>query len=164
MSAAAAAAVPRVLVTGASGFIGAHCVHHLLEAGWRVRGTVRRLSAADKVEPLRALPHAGDRLELVEADLLRAESWAPAVDGCTYVLHVASPFLIDNPKTQEEADRLLYRPALDGACAATGPARHQRPPSDGMPAPTTSPPPTPSRALLVACRARRDSQRTSCGA
>ena len=32
---------PLVLLTGASGFIGAHIVDRLIEKGYRVRGTVR---------------------------------------------------------------------------------------------------------------------------
>ena len=32
-----------VLVTGGSGFIGAHCILQLLNAGYRVRTTVRSL-------------------------------------------------------------------------------------------------------------------------
>ncbi len=32
---------PKVLVTGASGFIGLHTVLHLLQCGYRVRATVR---------------------------------------------------------------------------------------------------------------------------
>jgi len=38
-----------VLVTGASGFIGLHCVLQLLEQGYRVRGTVRSEKRADEV-------------------------------------------------------------------------------------------------------------------
>ncbi len=32
-----------VLVTGGSGFVGAHCILQLLEAGYRVQTTVRSL-------------------------------------------------------------------------------------------------------------------------
>lgn len=65
-----------VLVTGASGFIGLHCVLQLLEQGYRVRGTVRSKGRADEVRAaMAANVDAGiaERLELVEADLTRAE-------------------------------------------------------------------------------------------
>lgn len=38
-----------VLVTGASGFIGLHCVLQLLQQGYRVRGTVRSEAGASEV-------------------------------------------------------------------------------------------------------------------
>ncbi|KHJ84036.1 hypothetical protein OESDEN_16253, partial [Oesophagostomum dentatum] len=64
-----------VLVTGASGYVATHCVEQLLLAGYRVRGTVRSKKNARKVSPLLRLPHAKERLELVEADLLNADDW-----------------------------------------------------------------------------------------
>ncbi|CAJ0600265.1 unnamed protein product [Cylicocyclus nassatus] len=80
-----------VLVTGASGYIASHCVKLLLSEGYRVRGTVRNLKNEKKVGPVRQL-QKDDRLELVEADLLRPDGWASVVSGCQYILHVASPF------------------------------------------------------------------------
>ena len=42
--------VPIVLVTGASGFVGAHLIKQLLEQGrYRVRGTVRSKKRQEKV-------------------------------------------------------------------------------------------------------------------
>lgn len=54
---------------------------------------------------------AGERLTLVEADLVRPESWPAAVDGCTYVCHVASPFVFGI--SDADADTLI-KPAVDG--------------------------------------------------
>lgn len=66
-----------VLVTGASGYLGAHCVKRLLENGFMVRGTVRNLLCKKKVDPLKAIASEfpNSTLELVEADLLQSECW-----------------------------------------------------------------------------------------
>jgi nucleoside-diphosphate-sugar epimerase len=115
-----------VLVTGASGYIAGHCVRELLEHGYAVRGTVRSLSAVDKVAHLRALAEqTGGTLEFVEANLDDDRGWAEAVAGCTYVQHVASPNPPATPKHEDE----LIRPAVDGtmrvlrACADNGSVR-----------------------------------------
>lgn len=67
--------IAEVLVTGASGYIATHIVQQLLTAGYQVRGSVRSLDNKTKVEPLRNLNHANERLELCVADLLDADSW-----------------------------------------------------------------------------------------
>jgi dihydroflavonol-4-reductase len=100
-----------VLVTGASGFVGTHCVLHLLEQGYRVRGTLRKL---DRGKYLREVfsrhTQATDNLEFVQTDLLKDDGWAEAVSGCEYVLHVASPFPSQMPENESD----LIRPAVDG--------------------------------------------------
>lgn len=101
----------RVLVTGASGFIASHIVKLLLESGFRVKGTVRDLSNAKKINPLKSLAlNAKYELELCEADLLDAKSWTNAVKDCTCVIHTASPF--PNQIPQNEAD--VIGPAVNG--------------------------------------------------
>ncbi len=102
-----------VLVTGASGFIGLHCVLQLLEQGYRVRGTVRSKGRADEVRAVMAAnvdTGIAERLELVEADLTRDEGWADAARSCAYVLHVASPFPNRAPEHEDE----LIKPAKEG--------------------------------------------------
>ena len=106
-------ATTKVLVTGASGFIGLHCVHQLLEQGYRVRGTVRTQARANEVREAMAAnvdPELMAHLEIVEADLTKDEGWADATEGCTYVLHVASPFPNRMPEHEDE----LIRPAKEG--------------------------------------------------
>ena len=92
-----------VLVTGASGYIAAHIVQQLLQLDYRVRGTVRNLNNAAKIDSLRQLcPDSLYPLELVEADLLDAESWKAAVHGCRYVIHVASPVVLKEPEHEDD--------------------------------------------------------------
>ena len=50
-----------------------------------------RAADDDKNAHLKALEGAGERLQLVRADLLDYESVASAVAGCEGVFHVASP-------------------------------------------------------------------------
>ncbi|XP_071487246.1 uncharacterized protein [Diadema antillarum] len=103
--------VERVLVTGASGYIATHIVKQLLEAGYKVRGTVRSLTNPKKVTPLKELcPNAAHELELVEADLMKEECWKDAVTGCSHVLHTASPFPAKNPRDEDE----IIKPAVEG--------------------------------------------------
>jgi len=101
----------RVLVTGVSGYVGQHCAEALLREGYRVRGTVRSMAKAEVVRA--ALARVSDRtdaLDFVEADLLKEDGWAEAVQGCTFVLHVASPFIMGEPDDPND----LIRPAVEG--------------------------------------------------
>lgn len=102
-----------VLVTGGSGFVGAHCLLQLLAADYQVRTTVRSLSSEPKV---RALLKAGgadpaSKIGFVAADLMSDAGWQQATEGCDYVLHVASPFPAAQPKDENE----LIVPAREGA-------------------------------------------------
>jgi dihydroflavonol-4-reductase len=103
-----------VLVTGGSGFIGAHCILQLLNAGYRVRTTVR--SPQREADVLAMLKVGGadpscSALSFAVTDLLSDAGWAEAVAGCDYVLHVASPFPAAIPAHEDD----LIRPAREGA-------------------------------------------------
>jgi dihydroflavonol-4-reductase len=115
----------KVLVTGATGFIAGHCVHELLTHKYAVRASVRDLATADVAHLQAIAQDVGGSLELVEASLDADEGWSDAVDGCSYVLHLASPNPAEVPRNEDE----LIRPAVDGtlrvlrAAAAAGNVR-----------------------------------------
>jgi dihydroflavonol-4-reductase len=90
-----------VLVTGASGFIGANLVRTLQHDGTRVRVLVRRTSS------LAAL--AGCAVDVVRGDLLDPASLAAAVAGCRLVFHVAADYRLWAPDPA-----VLYRSNVDG--------------------------------------------------
>jgi nucleoside-diphosphate-sugar epimerase len=110
-----------VLVTGGSGFIGAHCILQLLDAGYRVRTTVRSLRREPEVRAMLKVggKEPGDALSFAPADLMSDAGWSDAVAGCDYVLHVASPFPPDLPKHDDE----LIIPAREGTLRVLRAAR-----------------------------------------
>lgn len=102
----------KVLVTGASGFIAKHCIAELLRNDFSVKGTLRDMRRADAVRASVARAGAdASGVEFVSADLLNDDGWPQAMQGCTYVLHVASPFPLQEPRNPDD----LIRPAREGA-------------------------------------------------
>jgi dihydroflavonol-4-reductase len=100
-----------VLVTGGSGFLGGWCLAELLQRGYRARTTVRSLAREAEVRAnVGSRVAVGDRLSVLAADLTKDEGWAEAIEGCDYVLHVASPFPPAQPKNPDE----LIVPAREG--------------------------------------------------
>src|ERR1700761_3078174 len=101
-----------VLITGGSGFLATHIILRLLSEGYRVRTTVRSLDRAPEVRTtLERFGADTTQLSFVTADLTIDDGWPPAVAGCEYVLHVASPF---PPRQPRNADDLVV-PAREGA-------------------------------------------------
>ena len=110
-----------VLVTGGSGFIASYCILQLLAAGYRVRTTVRSLAREADVRAMlkQAGAEPGDRLSLFAAELEQDAGWRPAVEGCDYVLHIASPLSEHVPKNEDE----MIVPARDGTLRVLRAAR-----------------------------------------
>lgn len=102
-----------VLVTGGTGFVGIHTIFQLLLQEYNVRTTLRSLSRKDEIT--QALTAGGinsfENLSFYEAELTSDVGWNDAVKGCDYVLHVASPFPLAEPKDEND----LIIPARDGA-------------------------------------------------
>src|SRR5262249_55081252 len=109
-----------VVVTGATGFLGAHVVVQLLAGGYRVRGTVR---SPERESDLRQMVRSagGDDTDLgvVVADLAEDRGWAKAVGQAGYVIHGATP--VPASLIQNEAE--LIGPARDGTVRVLAAAR-----------------------------------------
>lgn len=100
------------VVTGATGYVASWIVRRLLEDGWRVRGSMRDLTAADKRRHLDALSQEfPGRLDLFAADLLSPGAFDEACEGADVVVHTASPFVTGEVERPREA---LIEPALRG--------------------------------------------------
>src|SRR3954452_7884201 len=101
-----------VLVTGGSGFLGGWCIIGLLERGYRVRTTVRNPSRERDVHAaIESQVPSPEHLTVHQADLTSDDHWDNVIDGCDYVLHVASPFPPEQPKDPDE----LIVPAREGS-------------------------------------------------
>lgn len=90
-----------VLVTGASGFVGAAVVRALLRRGYRVRAALREGSPEANL--------TGLDVECVRADLLLPESLEAAVQGCAAVVHAAADYRLWAPRPDE-----VYRANVEG--------------------------------------------------
>eukprot|EP01083_Nonionella_stella_P219606 786483_1 len=98
-----------VCVTGASGFVGSHCVHQLLMKGYTVNGTVRDNPADSKYKWLYRLSPKG-KLNLFQADLMQLNSFDEAIADCDYLFHVASQVNTNVKDDQRE----MVEPAVKG--------------------------------------------------
>ena len=105
----------KVLVTGISGFIGQHCAAELLKQGYAVKGSVRSLSkTSDVTRGIETVIDPKGNLEYCELNLMDDAGWEEAMQGCDYVLHVASPYVGKEPKDEND----LIKPAVEGTLRA----------------------------------------------
>ena len=100
----------KVLVTGATGFIGLHCIDQLLNQGYAVNGSLR--SPERKNEIFNALKNKNtstENLNLFIFNLTEDDGWDEGMQGCDYLLHVASPLSIE-----KHDDDFFVKPAVAG--------------------------------------------------
>ncbi|PIN23801.1 Flavonol reductase/cinnamoyl-CoA reductase [Handroanthus impetiginosus] len=82
----------RICVTGGTGFLGSWMIKRLLEDGYSVNATLRIDPERKRdISFLTNLPGASERLQIFNADLDKPETFAPAIEGCTGVFHMAHP-------------------------------------------------------------------------
>ncbi len=93
----------KILVTGATGMLGAHLLWHLLQKGLKVRATKRLHSSFLQTEKIfkfheDKLSKYAQQVEWVEGDVLDADSLDKAMKGIDYVYHCAAMVsFADNP-------------------------------------------------------------------
>ncbi|MFZ6746285.1 NAD-dependent epimerase/dehydratase family protein [Undibacterium sp. JH2W] len=86
---------PRVMVTGAAGYLGSWCTALLLEQGCQVNATVRSLQDHAKLAHLLELQNKfPGQLHLFAADLLKEASFDAAAKDAHVIMHTASPYTL----------------------------------------------------------------------
>ncbi|GAB7350515.1 hypothetical protein MBLNU459_g1108t1 [Dothideomycetes sp. NU459] len=99
-----------ILVTGASGFIAAHILTTFLTAGYKVRGTVRSESTAEKVRATHSRWGPSQLSFAIVPDIRTAGAFDEAVKGVDGVVHTASPVALGI----SDNERDLLQPAIKG--------------------------------------------------
>ena len=100
----------KVLVTGATGYIGLHCIDQLLKQGYAVNGSIRSPEREEEVfQALQKNNTSTEHLNLFTFNLTNDEGWDEGIAGCDYLLHVASPISIS---TKDE--EFFVGPAVAG--------------------------------------------------
>ena len=100
----------KVLVTGATGFIGLHCINQLLNQGYAVNGSLRSPERKDEIfNALKNNNTPTDNLNLFTFNLTEDDGWDDGMKGCDYLLHIASPLSV---KVHDED--FFVKPAVAG--------------------------------------------------
>ena len=103
----------RIAVTGANGFIGAHCVVALLQADFEVVAIVRDPSNDEKtgfLKEVAAKLGKRDKLSFAAGDLFQPGSYDDVFKGCQGVLHTAAVVEVEHVKDPQ----IIIKPSVDG--------------------------------------------------
>jgi nucleoside-diphosphate-sugar epimerase len=85
-----------IFITGVNGFVGFKVLRKTLEAGYRVRATVRREEVIATVKSAHSIKPYLDKLEIIILkDVGALGAYHGLLEGVTYVLHVATPIPSD---------------------------------------------------------------------
>jgi nucleoside-diphosphate-sugar epimerase len=102
----------KVLVTGATGFIGFHTAARLSAEGHTVRALVRSAKKGERVLG----PVGIDKDALIVGDMTDTDVVARALDGCDAVVHAAAGVSVTTGQTDFSANLLGTRVVVGGAC------------------------------------------------
>ena len=104
---------PTLLITGATGHIGFRTLVEALKAGYVVRAAIRSAGKADEILATPSIKALGSDNKLsfvVVPDILADGAYDKALEGVTYVVHLASPL----PTATTEYERDIIQPAIKG--------------------------------------------------
>ncbi|GFO06158.1 reductase-related protein [Plakobranchus ocellatus] len=106
-----------VLVTDGTTYTNAHIIKQLQDEGYQVRATVTSLSQEEeKIKALSELcPEAKFKVEVVEVDPSKPETWEQAMKDVQYLVYTIKPVAAQAPATEGEAPT---QPAVEAIQAA----------------------------------------------
>lgn len=101
-----------IFITGATGFIGSQVAKHVLQAGYKVRLSIRR---KEQEQDVRSWLREGEgNLEFVHIpDLTTAGAFDNALSGVQHIFHLASPL----PGKGQDVHKDYVEPAVKGTLA-----------------------------------------------
>ncbi|KAL3602893.1 hypothetical protein FPOAC2_07209 [Fusarium poae] len=109
-----------VFITGATGFIGAHVATQILEAGYRVRLSVRRLEQIQKLKD--HFNKFSNQLDFVHVpDFTKPNAFKEAVRDVHFVVHIASPMLGQGSDFKKD----YIDPAVEGTISVLNAAKSE---------------------------------------
>ena len=92
----------------------------MIRKGYKVKGSLRNINREDEVRKLFRKIQKIISLNSVNLTFLNDAGWDEAASDCDFLLHIASPFTIEEPKKES----LIIDPALEGTLRALNAAKN----------------------------------------